>query len=168
MAGIKPKQNEDATSKAIKTLLNPSQRPENPKVRQEAEFELQCACHEYMQLQYPNLYCFHIPNERKVKTYGKKKIPIEGAKLKRAGVKKGNPDYWILQPFTTANGKYYIGTVIELKAPGKLANTSIEQKQCIRDLRTIGYFVEVIDSLSDFISTVDKIYNNLKRKQWHG
>lgn len=168
MAGIKPKQNEDGTSKAIKGLLNPSQRPEAPKVRQEAEFELQCFCHEYVQLQYPNLYAFHIPNERKVKTYGKKKIPIEGAKLKRAGVKKGNPDYWILQPFVADDGKRYIGTVIELKAPGKLSNTSPEQKQCIRDLQAIGYYVDVHDNLGDFINTVDKNYKHLKRKQWHG
>jgi len=168
MASIKPKQEEDLTSKAINQLLRPSQKPENKRIRKEEEFELQCACHEYMALQYPNLYCFHIPNERKVKTYGKNKIPIEGAKLKRAGVKRDNPDYWILQPFTTANGKAYLGTVIELKAPGKLSTTSTDQKQCIRDLKTIGYFVEVIDSLSDFINTVDKIYNNLKRKQWHG
>lgn len=167
MAGIKPKQNEDATSKAIKALLNPSQRPENPKIRQEAEFTLLCACHEYTQLQYPNLYCFHIPNERKVKTYGKNKIPIEGAKLKRAGVKKGNPDYWILKPFTIDN-KNYLGTIIELKAPGKLSNTSPEQKQCIRDLQAIGYFVDVLDNLQDFINTVDKNYKQLKRKQWHG
>lgn len=168
MAGLKPKQEEDKTQKAIRQLLQPSQRPEKPKVRQEAEYELQCACHGYMMLQYPDLYCFHIPNERKVKKYGKNQIPIEGAKLKKAGVKKGNPDYWICQPYTDSAGKFKLGTITELKAPGKLNNTSPEQKDCIRKLQRIGYFVTVVDNLEDFIELVDKNYKHLKRKQWHG
>lgn len=150
-------------NKAKKELA--AARPVKQSRRQEPEFELQCACHEYIEFQYPKFYAFHIANERKVKKYGKKQTPIEGVRLKRMGVKKGNPDYWILHPFDR-DGIRYSGTVIELKAKGKLNNTSPEQKECIRQLKLIGYYVDVVDNLEDFIAIVDKNYLSLKQNRY--
>lgn len=163
--GISPKQKTDVKTGLIKELLTPKQRPEKPQARQRLEFELQCACHAYIELQYPNFYSFHIANERKVKKVGRKQIPLEGAALKKAGVKRGNPDYWILESFEL-NGADYKGTIVELKAKGKLNNTSPEQKQCIRDLRARGYFVEVTDNIETFVDIIDRNYLKHKKNKW--
>lgn len=166
MAGINPKGKEDEKAAAIKKLLSPqSEKPQRKTVRQQLEFNLQCAAHEYMLSQYPLFYCFHIANERKVKKYGCRQIPIEGLKMKQAGVKKGNPDYWILEEFLR-DGVQYKGTVIELKAKGKLNNTSPDQKRCIRDLKQRNFFVEVVDNIETFIEIIDKNYSQCKRKLW--
>lgn len=61
---------------------------------------------------------FHSPN-------GGRRNPIEGAKLKRLGVKKGIPD--LILPMGRNS---YHGLVIELKrVDGKLSDLSFEQKE---------------------------------------
>lgn len=159
MAGINPKS--DQPEQPFKDLLLKAEGLKLPPVKRNAqpEFELQCACMTYLKMQYKHLFAFHPANERKVKLVGKKKIPVEGNRLKQAGVKKGLLDIFILDPFENQDGDmFYVGTVIELKAPGRIKDTSVDQEDCIRELKARNFYVEVVDSFDRFKQIIDLNY----------
>ena len=76
---------------------------------------------------------FAVPN-------GRKRTAAEAGKLKAEGVKSGVPDVWLPVP-----RQGYHGLVIEMKAPGKLANTSEAQDRWIERLQDQGWCVGVCD-----------------------
>ncbi|MBP9988099.1 MAG: VRR-NUC domain-containing protein, partial [Ruminococcus sp.] len=71
----------------------------------------------------------HVPNE------GKRSV-VNGASLKRQGLKKGVPDIFILAP----KGKYH-GMAIETKKIGQ--KPTKEQKQFLAELEKHGYYCYV-------------------------
>lgn len=92
---------------------------------------------------------FHCPN-------GGSRNPIEGAKLKGMGVKRGVPDVLIVQPTDQ-----HCGLAIELKV-GRNRQTP-EQKDWQEVLIGCGWAYEVCRSLDEVMEVVDRHYNR-KRK----
>lgn len=74
---------------------------------------------------------------------GGKRGKREAGKLKNEGVKSGRPDLAL----DVARGGFF-GLRIEMKAPGKIKDTSKNQKAVLNDLIFDGYFVAVCDSWS--------------------
>jgi hypothetical protein len=106
------------------------------------EDRLQIAASNYLKLQYPGCLWFHPPN-------GGSRNKIEGAKLKRMGVKPGISDILILEP-----RKEYSGLAIELKSAKGRATT--EQKEFLKLLEERNWRTAIINNLDDFIKTVDE------------
>lgn len=91
---------------------------------------------------FPELqYLFHVPN-------GHLRDERIGARLKRAGVKKGVPDLWLPVP----KGPYH-GLIIELKRDEKSA-TSPEQRKWIAALNDMGYRAEICIGLENARMTI--------------
>lgn len=79
------------------------------------EDSLQIAVADYLKLQYPNVLWWHTPN-------GGARNPIEGAKLKKMGVRAGVSDVIMIE-----KSKEFIGLAIELKIkPNKPTNQQLE------------------------------------------
>jgi hypothetical protein len=115
-----------------------------------SEYDSQCALMEMAALwqeKVPELReIFHVPN-------GGARDAITGARLKRAGVKRGVPDLFLLVPRSP-----YHGLVIELKT--EIGLLSVEQKWWIDRLRARGLRVEVCKGhmaawhvLEDYLNT---------------
>lgn len=85
---------------------------------------------------YPELkLIYHIPN-------GGKRGKLEGARLKRGGVKKGVPDLCL-----PVSKKNYHGLYIEMKFGN--GRTSKEQKEWIEDLTDQGYRAVVCNGFDE-------------------
>lgn len=84
----------------------------------------------------------HIPNE------GKRSI-VNGARLKRSGLRKGFPDLTIPVPKGTYHGLY-----IEMKSAKGRATP--EQKEWITLLRNNGYVAEVCHGWREAVEIIDK------------
>lgn len=95
------------------------------------------------QLKYPELaLLFHIPNERRC-------TPIQGAQLKRMGVKSGVPDLCL----PVARGAYH-GLWIEVKTPK--GRVSDNQKWWLCQLERNGYCVYVCRSAAEAICRIEE------------
>ena len=71
---------------------------------------------------------------------GRKRTEAEAGKLKAEGVRRGVPDVAL-----DVARRGHHGLRIEMKAPGKLKDTSAEQDEWHRLLRAEGYLVVVCD-----------------------
>lgn len=90
---------------------------------------------------YPMLeYIFHVPNERKCSIQ-------QGARLKKAGVKRGVPDICLPYPNKGFNGLW-----IEMKAVD--GRVSDQQKAYIKFLNDVGYMAVVCYGSEDAIRTI--------------
>jgi hypothetical protein len=102
---------------------------------------------EYVRQKYPLLkLLYHVPNERKCSE-------IQGAQLKRIGVKRGVPDLCL----PVARGQYH-GLYIEMKTTH--GTTSAEQKWWGAELLGQGYYWEVCHGW-ELASKVLEWYMNL-------
>ena len=121
-------------------------------MQQRNELTEQQAVMEWAELQkgkYPELnLLYHIANE------GKRSV-VNGANLKRAGLKKGVPDLCL----PCAKGGYH-ALYIEMKKDRK-SRVSAEQKEWIAKLKAAGNAAEVCRSFEEAINTL-KTYLNLK------
>lgn len=87
-------------------------------------------------------YLHHIPN-------GGGRDIVTAGRLKAEGVKPGVCDLFLPLPknvLVDGKPKFFCGLYIEMKKPGKLADTSEEQDDFIEFTRGVGYFVMVCDS----------------------
>lgn len=110
--------------------------------RNNPEADLQRACVRYMQLQYPQVICFHPAN-------GGYRSKVEAAIFSGMGVLPGIPDLVICQPAGNSGALF-----VELKA-GRNGTTDI-QEAVIGKLKLSGYQVAVVRSLDEFIELVDE------------
>lgn len=111
------------------------------------EDSLQIAVADYLRLQYPKALWIHCPN-------GGSRNAIEGAKLKKMGVKKGVPDILIFEP----KGDYHCGLAIELKiAPNKATK---EQIDFLADLEKRGWQCELCFDFNDAKEIIDDYFKN--------
>ncbi len=121
-------------------------------MQQKNELTEQQAVMEWAELQkgkYPELnLLYHIANE------GKRSV-VNGANLKRAGLKKGVPDLCL----PCAKGGYH-ALYIEMKKDRK-SRVSAEQKEWIAKLKAAGNAAEVCYSFEEATDTL-KTYLNLK------
>lgn len=85
---------------------------------------------------------FAVPN-------GGERHKAVAGKLKAEGAKKGVPDVMLPLPSYP-----YHGLFIEMKKPGELKGTSTDQKDWIRDLRSLGYFAVVRDNWRSAAATI--------------
>lgn len=106
------------------------------------EFHLTCACMNYMDTQYPNIFASHLPS-------GEHRTPETGAKLKKMGLKKGLPD---IQIYAARHG--YHGLCIELKRTAGAASKS--QKELSKKLLEEGYLYQIVRAIDEFKELVDK------------
>lgn len=118
------------------------------------EDSLQIAVADYLRLQYPYVLFCHIPN-------GGSRNAIEGAKLKRMGVKGGMPDIMIfkadIKRVNIKDAKFNFGLFLELKIkPNKPTKNQIEIMANLRDEGWAG------DVCYDFESAKKLIDNYLK------
>lgn len=96
---------------------------------------------------YPELkLMYHIPN-------GGKRGKSEGARLKRAGVKKGVPDLCLPVPRRNYHGLY-----IEMKYGN--GRTSKEQKEWINKLNEQGYYAVVCNGFEEAKDTIERYINS--------
>lgn len=93
----------------------------------------------------------HIPNEPR--TFNRKAL-IQGAILKRQGLRRGFPDFFL---FVSRGG--LSGLALELKS--KNGKTSEEQDEMLSLLENQGYRVKVVFSLDQALSSITE-YLNLK------
>lgn len=109
----------------------------------EPEHDLQVACVRWFRLQYSKwaFLLFAIPN-------GGKRNAITAAKLKAEGVVAGVPDLFLAIP---CGG--YSGLFIEMKN-GKKGRLSESQESMIKELRAVGYRVEICRDFECFCSAV--------------
>ena len=91
-----------------------------------------------------------------------KRSPVTGRRLKRAGLKRGVPDITCAIPAHGFHGFY-----IEMKVGSN--KPSVEQKEMMRDLFSMGYKVmvcysaeEAIRELRDYITGNDSLANIFK------
>lgn len=94
------------------------------------EDSLNIAVANYLRLQYPGVFFSHIPN-------GGSRNPIEGAKLKRMGVRRGLPDLMLFHRKYFKDRSTYAGLFIELKI--KPNKPSPEQMFAMDELRKNGW-----------------------------
>lgn len=119
---------------------------EKPKrVMSHGEDNLQIACVEWFKYQYPKLELIHIPN-------GGKRNPIEAARFKRMGVRKGTLDLLLLEPNKGIHGLW-----IELKV-GK-NKMSKEQKDFSIKMIQRGYGVVEVRSFEQFKDFILKYFS---------
>lgn len=109
-------------------------------IKPNSEDALQAQCIRYMRLQHPKVVCFAIAN-------GGSRHRLEAIKLKMTGVTAGVPDLFIATPKAG-----YSGLFVELKS--KKGRLTESQKIMIKSLREVGYKVEVIRSLEEFIQLI--------------
>jgi VRR-NUC domain len=124
----------------------------NPLLPKQSEDDLQIGCVQWFDYQYPHFsrLLFHIPNGgKRAKTevrdrYGRvKSVPVEAARLKRMGTRRGVCDLF----FSVSCGVYH-GLYIEMKTlEGK---TSKEQREFMMLAGAQGYRVEVCRTLEQF------------------
>ncbi|MDB8790643.1 VRR-NUC domain-containing protein [Romboutsia sp. 1001216sp1] len=96
---------------------------------------------------YPELkLIYHIPN-------GGKRGKSEGARLKRAGVKKGVPDLCLPVPRRNYHGLY-----IEMKYGN--GRTSKEQKEWINKLNEQGYYATVCNGFEEAKEAIERYINS--------
>ncbi len=88
----------------------------------------------YIRAQYPKILFTHIANERKAS-------PIQGARLKRKGVRAGMPDLLIFR----IKGDWSVGMAIELKVHPNKPNH--KQREILEQLSLEGWQVRVCYSL---------------------
>lgn len=122
-----------------------------PKVGLETKLQIYCAS--FLFHQYPLLTWVHLPAE-------KKRNWFEGTLMQLTGVRKGFPDFMILQP----NNEYF-GLAIELKVKyenGKKNTLDPAQKIWLDRLTKIGYKVEVVYSYDRFESIVNNYLAGVK------
>lgn len=106
-----------------------------------AEDLLQEACVNYLQLQYPKVLFFHVPNEGK-------RTKFERFKAKVLGIKSGVSDLIIIEPNRDFNG-----LAIELKVG---TNTpTLNQKKFLQDAETKRFKSKVIKSFDAFKEFID-------------
>lgn len=96
-----------------------------------------------------NIPVVHIPNEGK-------RSAINGAMLKRAGLRKGFPDLFIPLP-----RKGYHGLFIEMKT--KSGKATDEQIEWMRTLDRNGYFCAVCHGSDQAIELIQKYTKNERR-----
>jgi hypothetical protein len=118
------------------------------------EDDLQMACVQWFNLQYPNVVMFHIPN-------GGKRDAREGARFKAMGVMPGVADLFVMkrkEEPSSFNPERYIhiwhGLFIELKSPkGKLTES---QSDFAAASMANGYQYHICRSLDEFIKVVNE------------
>ncbi|KKN79706.1 hypothetical protein LCGC14_0337280 [marine sediment metagenome] len=113
-----------------------------PKKRGRVEEYLQEACVTYMNLQYPNILCIHIPN-------GGLRDKYTAKILKTMGVVAGAPDLFIFKP-----NRDYHGLAVELKT--KVGKLTPKQKEFMAKLENNGYKYKIVRSVMQFIEEVDR------------
>ncbi len=125
------------------------------KKRSKEEQQLQIATAQWLALQYPNINAFHVPNEgkRRGKIIGDKFVCLEGANLKRCGMKAGVSDWIILEP----RNKYH-GLVIELKS--KEGTVPESQELFLNKCTERGYLAGICRSKETFVRVVTEYLNS--------
>ncbi len=118
-----------------------------PKCNYPSEFQEQCTLFQWAGIEakhYPELdLMFAIPNG------GSRRDAIEGANLKRSGVKAGVPDIFLP---AAKQGRY--GLFIELKA--KMGKVSKNQEEMIELLRKQGYGAKICFGFEEAKDTILK------------
>lgn len=112
-----------------------------PKKRGRIEEYLQGACVTYMNMQYPNILCIHIPN-------GGLRDKHTGKILKTIGVVAGAPDLFIFKP-----NRDYHGLAVELKTKG--GKMTPKQKAFKDKLENSGYKYKLVRNVMQFIEEVN-------------
>lgn len=117
--------------------------------RRYLEDALQKSCVRWFSYQwatYSELF-FHVPN-------GGKRNPVEAAKFKAMGVKRGIADLLLLVP-----NKFYHFMAIELKSPkGRLTDN---QKRFGKGVVSVGGKYAVVRSLEEFMDVVDNYLSDV-------
>lgn len=105
-----------------------------------SEAALQSMIVKWAQINKISDFLIHIPN-------GGFRLPSEGAKFKRMGVKSGTPDLFLAYPTKTFPGLW-----IELKSHnGKL---TINQKEFLERMSKVGYATGVCYTFEDAINLI--------------
>jgi hypothetical protein len=107
------------------------------------EDKIQTVCVKWFDFQYkklkPLLYC----------NYNNPRNAIQGAKLKKMGMRKGIPDLFLALPRGLCSGLY-----IEMKtSTGRLSK---EQKEYAETLKSVGFHWELVRSFDEFKSVIEK------------
>ena len=93
---------------------------------------------------YPELRWFYSTPNGETRGSTKKHAMIVGARLKAGGVKAG-----VLDCFLPVKRGKWSGLFIELKKPGKIKNTSKEQKEFIQFVESQSFATAVFDNWVD-------------------
>lgn len=101
----------------------------------------------YLNLQYPNVYAIHVPNEGK-------RTPFERFKFKYLGGKAGIPDVLIFRKVGEFNG-----LAIELKAPGNKPTPA--QYKALNDLKDEGWNAVWCVGFEEAKETIDQYLKNV-------
>ena len=112
------------------------------------EQDLQIVCVRWFRYQYPHEILIHVPN-------GGKRTKAEAGIFKAMGVLSGFPDLALFKK----KGDYG-ALFIEMKSAK--GSTFEEQDKVILNLKTLGYKVEIVNSLEMFI----KVVNEYLRKEF--
>jgi hypothetical protein len=96
----------------------------------------------YVRAQYPKVLFTHIANERKTSV-------IQGARLKRKGVKAGIPDLLIFR----AKGDWAVGLAVELKI--KPNKPTASQQQVLDQLAAEGWQTRVCYTFDEAQNEID-------------
>lgn len=132
-----------------------------PKAPRILEKTIQKNCLRYMELQWPRVLVFHVPNGGsrggKVVSKNGKTFSLEALEFKRMGVKKGIPDLII-----AAMRGGYGGLYTELKTEDGVVNE--DQKKVMEHLRDEGYYVAICRSLEEFQAVVDAYLSGKLRR----
>lgn len=113
------------------------------------EYNLQCSCVRYFDLQYPKIskLLFAVPNDRKQSV-------IQGARYKASGLRSGVSDLILLIP----KGKYH-ALCIELKSEkGKLSDN---QKEWLILAEMQGNYCIVCYSFDEFVLQINSYLNQV-------
>lgn len=101
---------------------------------------------QYMDLQYPYVLKFHVPNAGK-------RGWSQQAKMKALGMKRGVLDVWIIE----ARNNFH-GLVIEMKTEKKSSRLSKEQTFWLNALKVRGWRTEVCKSFESAKEIVDEYF----------
>ena len=114
------------------------------KKREHPEDDLQEACIKWFDYQYPSLssMMFHVPN-------GGNRNAMEGARLKKQGVRPGVSDLILLIP----RGQFH-SCCIELKS--KTGTSSKSQKAWAKECVKYGNDYNICDNIEDFKFLIDE------------
>jgi len=115
------------------------------------EDNLQIACINWFKYQYPNILITSFPAGY-VFAGTKQQRQRTGKRMNDMGYCKGMPDLFIPYPIKSNHGDY-CGLFIELKSESGRVNK--EQQSTGAKLIELGYFVNVVRSIEEFINLVN-------------